>query len=578
MGKFDLKELIAEGKVSNLGTKGNREQIEYIHIDLIDDDPNNFYELSGIEELAANIELLGLQQPIRVRANSEAPDRVIIVSGHRRRAAIRKLVDEGREDLAEIPCIREVPAESAALQELRLIYANSDTRKMSAADISKQAERVEALLYQLKEEGYEFPGRMRDHVAEACNVSKSKLARLKMIRDNLNVIWMPHWENGALSESVAYALAQMPAEDQRALYLNRERRGLKLNMLYENTVKTYAERLEKIAECKCPRSKQSCANQMQKREHALNMGQWEWLQCDRCCSKCTDLLSCKNACPLLADEIKRRKEERKMEKQQAALEQEAKDRPYIEAIQKLWYRFGEARIMANMDVEDVFKAMDRYIGNGQIEEAYKLEAGEGKVTRYTDLPYGYTCKLDDVQKYVKVADALKCSLDWLFCRTDDFKGKVAALATPAGVAWYPPDATPPDGAEIVVIDHDGDADFGRFAAGTLQDTIYCDWPDVACWTMAPDRDNLTVPPVSEPPAEGWLPLQWIPGTEMPEKDKQLAAVKLVIDGMEKTTTKILAWDEFSRRWSFPNGAGTIEAKCVGWFPLPAEEADANGDT
>ena len=44
-----------------------REQIEYIRLELIDEDPNNFYLLSDIDQLAANIELCGLQQPIRVR-------------------------------------------------------------------------------------------------------------------------------------------------------------------------------------------------------------------------------------------------------------------------------------------------------------------------------------------------------------------------------------------------------------------------------------------------------------------------------------------------------------------------------
>ena len=46
--------------VSELGT--GREQIEYIRLELIDEDPNNFYNLSGIDELAANIELCGLQR------------------------------------------------------------------------------------------------------------------------------------------------------------------------------------------------------------------------------------------------------------------------------------------------------------------------------------------------------------------------------------------------------------------------------------------------------------------------------------------------------------------------------------
>ena len=178
---FNLAEALAGVSELDTGVDG-REQIEYIDIDRIDDDPNNFYELSGLNELAANIELCGLQQPIRVRVNPDDGSRFIIVSGHRRRAAIRQLVNDGRDDLREIPCIRERTDGSAALQELRLIYANSDTRKLTSAEISKQAERVEALLYQLKDEGYEFPGRMRDHVAEACKLSKTKLANLKVIR------------------------------------------------------------------------------------------------------------------------------------------------------------------------------------------------------------------------------------------------------------------------------------------------------------------------------------------------------------------------------------------------------------
>lgn len=92
---FDLA--AALGAVSELdtGVDNGREQIEYIDIDLLDDDPNNFYEMSGLDTLTANIELIGLQQPIRVRQNPDDPQRFVIVSGHRSRAAIRKLVDDG---------------------------------------------------------------------------------------------------------------------------------------------------------------------------------------------------------------------------------------------------------------------------------------------------------------------------------------------------------------------------------------------------------------------------------------------------------------------------------------------------
>lgn len=47
------------------------------------------------------------------------------------------------------------------MAELQLIMANATTRDLTNAEISRQAARVEILLYQLKEEGQEFPGRMR---------------------------------------------------------------------------------------------------------------------------------------------------------------------------------------------------------------------------------------------------------------------------------------------------------------------------------------------------------------------------------------------------------------------------------
>ena len=75
--------------VSKLDTSGGPEQIEYIDIGLLDSDPRNRRDLRGLEELAANIELLGLRQPLRVREDPDTPGRFVIVSGHRRRAALQ---------------------------------------------------------------------------------------------------------------------------------------------------------------------------------------------------------------------------------------------------------------------------------------------------------------------------------------------------------------------------------------------------------------------------------------------------------------------------------------------------------
>ena len=74
---FDLAAVL--GSVSKLDTGANasREQIEYIDLELIESDARNFYELPGIEDLADNIQRVGLQQPLRVRDGENG--RVVIV-------------------------------------------------------------------------------------------------------------------------------------------------------------------------------------------------------------------------------------------------------------------------------------------------------------------------------------------------------------------------------------------------------------------------------------------------------------------------------------------------------------------
>ena len=430
-GKFNLAEVLANVErekgvacvpenVSNLDT--GREQIQYIDMAQLDDDPNNFYELSNLDELAANIELLGLQQPIRVRPGEE-PGRYIIVSGHRRRAAVRQLVEEGREDLRELPCIVERSAGSAALQELRLIYANSDTRKLSSADLSRQAERVEALLYQLKEEGYEFPGRMRDHVAEACKVSKSKLARLKVIRENLDARWKPAYERGKLAESAAYALAQMPMERQRVIYDGLKKNGKYPNSVYENVISCYGKSLAETEKIQCKTYAHGpCVNREAMQQRVMSKDFWSYNNCSQCCGKCGELAKCKYACPLLADKVKQLKADAKTQREQDKRAQEEKVRPRVEAIRRIWKRFGEARAAAGKSPKECYDVGGMYYardGEDIYEEREQLKA---KFSENTTLPYGCSCYLSEVQGYVKLADLLGVSLDYLLCRTDDPAG------------------------------------------------------------------------------------------------------------------------------------------------------------
>ena len=81
--KFNLGDYLKED-VSRINT--NAEQIVLIDLDRIDPDPANFYSLEGIDELAGNIELIGLQQPLRVRPEG---DRFTVISACSSRATGR---------------------------------------------------------------------------------------------------------------------------------------------------------------------------------------------------------------------------------------------------------------------------------------------------------------------------------------------------------------------------------------------------------------------------------------------------------------------------------------------------------
>lgn len=405
--------------VSNPDTQ--REQIEYIDIDLLDGDPKNFYDLTSLDELAANIATIGLQQPIRVREGEGG--HVIIVSGHRRAAAIRQLVaEDSRSDLRQVPCIRERDEGSETLRELRLIYANAATRRLKPAEESQQALRVEALLYQLKEEGYDFPGRMRDHVAEACRISASKLARLKAIENNLAPdIKKAYWgtQKGSLSESVAYALSQLPPSAQQMIvseYRTQNGHAPGCQWLTESTVNKITDEIKLIDKLRCV-SGAPCTHIETKKAHvvaALIKDSWARPSCGKtCCGDCPRLESCRDVCPQHKGTQKQLKATAREASAAAKALMAETNRPQIDAVTKIWQRFGELRKLANLTPKEYGDLVNapyaNYLGNMET-----LEAGKD-IEPSTELPIGYHVNLSDVKRIISAADALGCSIDYLLC-------------------------------------------------------------------------------------------------------------------------------------------------------------------
>ena len=419
---FDLAAVL--GSVSDLNTT---EQIVRLPLDLIDPDPDNFYSLEGLDELAGNIELVGLLDPIRVRPNGE---RYTIVSGHRRRAAIMLIRDGGSKQFeGGVPCIVEYGEASDAMRKLRLIYANASTRQLSSAEQSKQAEEVARLLYELKEQGVEFPGRMRDHVAQACGSTKSKIARLHAIRENAWEDILKAFDTGEINESVAYTFSKLPRTTQRRIWVNHLKLGYKVSALTADYVDKLAALYQKLCLCKCKKSNIGCGcvYAESRFDYAQRLTHFEGVRANcfrgRCCINCSEIAECEYACvkceeeraQVIADRERRKKErELDLERQKNAAERTRRD--HDEECADIWERIRRAAEENGRNLEGVFDQV--FDNDGSIELALRWCAGEEKDSEHFAIGFLDDCLID-------MADLLGCSCDFLLGRTE--------IVCPAGV-------------------------------------------------------------------------------------------------------------------------------------------------
>lgn len=454
MAKFDLGDFAKTMQaVPDSGTTGS-ERIEYIPLTELHEDERNFYSLSGVDDLAANIQLCGLMDPLRVR---KAEDGYTIVSGHRRFAALKLLAAEDVK-FEKAACIIDDSDTPAALQELRLIYANSDTRKMSSSDIGKQAERVEALLYELKEQGMEFPGRMRDHVAEACRISKSKLSRLKKINDHLAACYKPLWDSGNIPEDTADALSSLPEDVQERI-----RRVCPKELPRAYNIRRMHDKLEQgkdycTAAFACPDGA-ACTHLDKFFRHDLNCG-GNWDTCDghKCCVKCTrggakdpNGGNCYNdACTEMCARAK-------------AIYEEAKAKAKVKTDQEHAKAHNKAVSKAMADAQRLVRAADAagLSDKDTVPNGYSGSIKIGTLRRImqSEIPKGMSdYQLNEFIPYRtetlrKMAETLHCSADYLLGLVDEPCATVGGVMPeqPTVGCWMPGSTTPDYPCECYVM-------------------------------------------------------------------------------------------------------------------------------
>lgn len=449
---FDVSSIFAQQVQAVSKSDTGRELLQVDIDDLIANDAN-FYAVDEdkLEDLKNSIALSGIMDPPTV---TEAEDgKYRLISGHRRTAAVRALVAEGREDLRKVPVFVRSPR-SAAMEELELIMANSTARVLTSAEISRAAQRVERLLYDLKEQGVEFPGRMRDHVAEACNVSKTKLANLHMIEENLIQDFKTQWAAGKLPDATALELARCEIALQMRLrdaFARTKEFPTSAGIAKVRELAAAGAQWRPSACLHCPDRKlcPSSRDDAALRHDALCHSWGGYCLGEKCCMDCSYGAKADswNACDQMCSRAKQyRTDKNAKAKQEEETEKERRQRGFREAIQHKAQRLVRAIDAAGLrdDKKLVFAS---YRAEPTVKTLRAYANGE-----FGDAHFYGTDSLDPDAKHVpELCKALRCSADYLLGLTDDLK---PTPSDPAPFRWRT-DRDFPEGPVLLLVSENG---------------------------------------------------------------------------------------------------------------------------
>lgn len=237
-------------------TGDNKPRIEQRWVWLNQLEPDEFngeiYNVSGIEALADDIKLNGLLQFPLVRYMPGG--KYMIISGHRRVAAIRLLAEEEPEQWKMIPVILD-PDKDDTSAHIKLISANAVNRELSQGEIMKQTLKMYSLLTEQKEKK-NLPGRVRDMVAKKLNMSAGAVGEYMAIEQNLVFHLKEEFLKGEISKAVAVELSKLTTSDQ-VDWWNRIRAGEKVTA---DGVRQYRQQLEAKASDNIPNAPDNVPN------------------------------------------------------------------------------------------------------------------------------------------------------------------------------------------------------------------------------------------------------------------------------------------------------------------------------
>ncbi|WP_164173331.1 ParB N-terminal domain-containing protein [Ruminococcus flavefaciens] len=157
------------------------DDIKMIDIDELHESADNFFVVENIEQFAQTIlGQGGVKDNLIVRPLETGGYEII--SGHRRRAAVQYLLDNGENIARVLPCLVQDYANEDD-KMLDLILMNVSARQISDQELWKAYETLDKILKDKKDKG-EYYGRLRDDIAKTLGVSASQVVEVIMNRSD----------------------------------------------------------------------------------------------------------------------------------------------------------------------------------------------------------------------------------------------------------------------------------------------------------------------------------------------------------------------------------------------------------
>lgn len=169
-------------------------------------DNDEIYTIGNMDGLKDDIQQHGLRQPLEVIPVEDAPDRYMLISGHRRWAACGILSACGDSRFDALPClIRE--SHGKLDDRIALITANATARDLTDGERLAQYEALKDALTKKKAAG-QLEGKVRDEVCRTLGLSTGAAARLNVIASCENEVIKERLKAGEIGLMEAYRSAQ----------------------------------------------------------------------------------------------------------------------------------------------------------------------------------------------------------------------------------------------------------------------------------------------------------------------------------------------------------------------------------